>query len=247
MKRQVLKTLFCLSLSAAIVLGESGAAMAEALETPVEASTEMHLQKSLEAAENENVTATEEGAETETDEAADQDKADGENLKAPEAAETEAADLEAAEKSETDLEAAEKNETDLEVAEKNEMDLEAAEKDEADLNDGMETIEDADAVGEKIVASNTLAGSVVTGLSFNSVTRLLSWNKVKNATEYKIEIFRPNGKLLDTEWSYDEAYYTIGTYYGSYVGSGYEIPKGSIGSVRVTAYNKDIKMELRKE
>ncbi len=239
MKRQVLKTLFCLSLSAAIVLGESGAAMAEALETPVEASTEMHLQKSLEAAENENVTATEEGAETETDEAADQDKADGENLKAPEAAETEAADLEAAEKSETDLEAAEKNETDLEVAEKNEMDLEAAEKDEADLNDGMETIEDADAVGEKIVASNTLAGSVVTGLSFNSVTRLLSWNKVKNATEYKIEIFRPNGKLLDTEWSYDEAYYTIGTYYGSYVGSGYEIPKGSIGSVRVTAYNKD--------
>lgn len=196
MKKQVLKTLLCLSLTAAMTLGEAGAVLAETAEVPAE-------------------TEQEEVLETETSD------------------DTEATEIETAETTEeqtTENEAEEAAET---------VEAGAAAEIEIPLTDAEETPEeDVDSLGAKIVASNTLAGSAVTGLSFDPVTRRLSWNKVKNATDYKVEIYGPSGKVISTGWSGGDLYCSIGRYSWDY-NNATTIAVGTVVTVRVTAYNND--------
>ena len=123
MKKQILKTLFCLSLTAAITLGETGAAFAETVEVSTEAEQEDVLE-TMTAEETTEQVSTEETEEMKTED----------------------------------------TETEIPLAD-TEKELEAETVEEP-------SEEDVDSLGAKIVASNTLAGSAVTGLSFDSVTRV---------------------------------------------------------------------------
>lgn len=202
MKKQVLKTLLCLSLTAAMTLGEAGAVLAESAEAPVE-------------------TEQEEVLETETSD------------------ETEVTEVETAEEQSTEEGTEEVPET-VEAGAAAEIEIPLTDVEETPEADAEEETpeEDVDSLGAKIVASNTLAGSVVTGLSFDPVTRVLSWNKVKNATDYKIEVvYGPSGKVISTDRSDGALYCSIRRYSYDYSNNA-AISVGAIGTVRVTAYNE---------
>jgi len=188
MKKQILKTLFCLSLTAAITLGETGAAFAETVEVSTEAEQEDVLE-TMTAEETTEQVSTEETEEMKTED----------------------------------------TETEIPLAD-TEKELEAETVEEP-------SEEDVDSLGAKIVASNTLAGSAVTGLSFDSVTRVLSWNKVKNASTYKVEVYGTSGKVISSSWCSD-LYCYISRFSWDY-NSDTAIAVGSVGTVRVTAYNRD--------
>ena len=55
---------------------------------------------------------------------------------------------------------------------------------------------DVDALGAKVVTSAVLAD--VTGVAYDPATKVLSWNKVSNASRYRIEIYDAAGKFVDS-------------------------------------------------
>ncbi|MCI8488875.1 MAG: fibronectin type III domain-containing protein [Lachnospiraceae bacterium] len=186
MKRQVLKSILCLTLSAAMVFGEAGAVLAETENVSVEAAEEAAVAE--ETQPETGVVQNEGESEAENTEAAEESeipaaepeaaaKEDTEAVETPEAEDTEAVETPAAEDTEA-VEAPEAEGTET---------VEAPAAEEAD--------EDIDAVGAKIVSPYTL--TAVTGFVYDASTKVLSWNKVPNASGYKYEIINADGSYDD--------------------------------------------------
>ncbi len=179
MKKQILKSMLCLSLSAAMLFGEAGAALAETA-APVEAGQELveaEVRPETEQAEAADSEAEE--ARTGAEEADTQAGAEGAGAQAAQAG-AEEADVQETEETGTAVE-------------------------------GAESQEDVDAVGAKIVSAYNLAD--VTGLAYDPVTRVLSWNKVPGANNYRVEICDASGAHLNS-FSINSVYANVGEYYG---------------------------------
>ena len=65
---------------------------------------------------------------------------------------------------------------------------------------------DVDALGAKVVTSAVLAD--VTGVAYDPATKVLSWNKVPNASMYRIEAYDAAGKAVDSA-STSAVYYDL--------------------------------------
>lgn len=187
MKKKMLKTILCLSLSAAMLLGETGAVLATT--APVEATTEA-AEKTEETTEVE--VTTEETTEVEaTTEAATEVEVTTEVATEVEADTEETTEVEASTETTTEAEASTEETTEVEATTE-------------------ETEETIDSVGAKIVSAYNLAN--VEGLAYDAQTRTLSWNKVKGADLYKIEVYDADGKLVRTRQTSD-VYYIVSDYW----------------------------------
>ena len=86
---------------------------------------------------------------------------------------------------------------------------------------------DVDALGAKVVTSAVLAD--VTGVAYDPATKVLSWNKVPNASMYRIEVYDAAGKAVDSA-STSAVYYDLDDIDESFTAD-------AVYTIKITAYN----------